>query len=341
MLAATTRTLLPTPADERNALEMSRRQALGQLASGLGCAFGMPAVLRDVRADEPQSSAVNYKLRDIERVYELWKSQSKSNDLPPLEVFREAVTVCRDAACSIFLMKGSRMSASHSGFLVTVPEEFQTASSRGKLYVVTCDHARIDHAGARPIIQLSSGKNIQPQVELVAKLGQRGIPLKDLRIYECLASSFEGMQPLPLKSIDVSPPQDAPVMTYEPLNLRATQIVDEQRQTVVLDAASQSKPILEKFILTRVSNPLGFPYDSTYPETSGFNTAGQLKVGGSGSPVILFTKKDFAVAGHQVSYGHSHDTESEERIDGEIDNDGNVVHINNAINLLREKGRWK
>ena len=320
---------------------MSRRQALGQLASGLACAFGALTTPREVRADEPEGSAVNYKLRDIVRVYELWKNQSKSNQLPPLEVFREAVTVCRGAACSIFLMKGSRLSASHSGFLVTVPEEFQTASSRGRLYIVTCDHARIVHADARPIIQLPNGKNIQPQSELLTKLGERGIPLKDLRIYECLADSFDGTRPLTLKGIDASPPQDAPVMTYEPLNLRASQIIDEQRQTVVLNANAQSGQILEKFILTRVSHPFGFPYDSSYPESSGFNTAGQLKVGGSGSPVILFSEKDFAVAGHQVSYGHSHDTESEDRIDGEIDHDGNVVHINNAINLLREKGRWK
>lgn len=311
------------------------------MASGLGCVFGALMAPRDVQAGEPERAAVNYKLRDLQRVYELWKSQSTSNHLPPIEVFREAVTACRDAACSILLMKGPRLSASHSGFLVTVPEESQTASSRGKLYVVTCDHARIDHAGARPIIQLASGKNIQPQLELVAKLGERGIPLKDLRIYECLASSFEGVSPLPLRPIDAPPPQDAPVMTYEPLNLRATQIIDEQRQTVVLDAKTQSEPILEKFILTRVTQPLGLPYDSSYPENTGFNTAGQLKTGGSGSPVILFREKDFAVAGLQVSYGHRHDTEREDRIDGEIDNDGHVVHIDNAINLLREKGRWK
>lgn len=320
---------------------MSRRQALGQMASGLACVFGALMAPRDVRAEEPQNSVVTYQLRDLQRVYELWKSQSKSNHLPPIEVFRDAVTTCRDAACSIFLMKGPRLSASHSGFLATVPEESQTASSRGKLYVVTCDHARIDHAGARPIIQLASGKNIQPQLELVAKLGERGIPLKDLRIYECLASSFEGVSPLPLRPIDAPPPQDAPVMTYEPLNLRATQIIDQQRQTVVLDAKTQSEPILEKFILTRVTQPLGLPYDSSYPENTGFNTAGQLKTGGSGSPVILFREKDFAVAGLQVSYGHRHDTEREDRIDGEIDNDGHVVHIDNAINLLREKGRWK
>jgi hypothetical protein len=130
-------------------------------------------------------------------------------------------------------------------------------------------------------------------------------------------------------------------MTYEPLNLRAVQVVDEKQGTVLLDKAMQRQRVLEKFVLTHVSNPVGFPLDPTYPETSGFSTAGQLKVGGSGSPVILFGENDFAVAGHQVSYGHNHDTDSEDRIDGEIDNDGHVVHINNAINLLQERGRWK
>lgn len=320
---------------------MSRRQALTHMASGLGCVFSALMAPRDVQAGEPERAAVNYKLRDIQRVYDLWKNQTKSNDLPPLEVFREAVWACRESACSIFLMKGPRLSASHSGFLVTIPEESQTSNSRGKVYVVTCDHARLEHAGTRPIIQLPDGRNIQPQLELVAKAGAGGIPLKDLRIYECLASSFAGTRALPLGLIEESPPQDAPVMTYEPLNLRATQMIDEQRQTVVLDAKMQREPILEKFILTRVSHPFGLPYDVSYPESTGFNTAGQLKTGGSGSPVILFREESFVVAGHQVSYGHSHDTESEDGIDGEIDNDGNVVHINNAISLLREKGRWK
>jgi hypothetical protein len=311
------------------------------MASGLASVFGALMAPRDARADEPQSSALNYKLRNIERVYELWKGQSKSNQIPPLEVFREAVTVCRESVCSIYLMKGPRLSASHSGFLVAIPEEFQTINSRGKVYVVTCDHARLEHAGTRPIIQLPNGRNIQPQLELVAKSGKGGIPLKDLRIYECLASSFEGVRALPLGLIEEAPPQDAPVMTYEPLNLRATQVIDEQRQTVVLDAKMQREPVIEKFILTHVSHPFGLPYDVSYPESTGFNTAGQLKTGGSGSPVILFTEKGFVVAGHQVSYGHSHSAESEDKIDGEIDNDGNVVHINNAISLLQERGRWK
>jgi hypothetical protein len=341
MLTAPRSNLINAPANTSSTEDMTRRQALSHLAAGLSCVFGALAVPRGAHADEPQDMMSCYALRNVERTYELWASQSKSTHLPPLEVFREALSVCRESACSIFLMQENWLSACHSGLVVNIPKEHQTASSRGKLYVVTCDHARLNHAGTRPIVQLPNGKNIQPLSELVVRAGKRGIPLKDLRIYECHANAFDGVRTVPLKSIDAELPLHAPVMTYEPLNLRARQIVDEQKQAPLLEPGMQSKKVLEKFILTHISHPTGFPHDPSYPESSGFNTAGQLKVGGSGSPVIVFTEKDFALAGHQVSYGHSHDTESEERIDGEIDHDGNVVHIGHAIQLLQEKGRWR
>lgn len=341
MLIHTPSNSVEPPAENSSLTSIGRRQALGQMTLGVMSVFGALGIPRVARADDPVRSSDIYKLRDVDRVYELWARQSKSTHIPPLEVFRDAVTQCRGAACAIFLMRGPRVSASHSGFIVAIPEEHQTAISRGKVYVVTCDHARIEHAGTRPIVQLADGKNIQPQAELVTKTGAKGIPVKDLRIYEFAAGSFEGIGGLRLTSIDSALPASAPVMTYEPLNLRAAQVVDPQNGLVVLDKALQKQPVLEKFILTHVSHPSGFPYDPTYPETSGFRTAGQLKTGGSGSPVILFGENGFTVAGHQVSYGPGHDVDSEDRIDGEIDNDGHVVHINNAINLLQERGRWK
>lgn len=341
MVELTSGTSSSQPTTSDNQTGMDRRQALWQVASAIGGAVGALTLPRSTFGQEPATTGDIYKLRDVERVYEIWRNQSKSTHLPPLEVLRDAVMTCREAACSIFLMRGPILSAIHSGFVVSIPEEHQTPSTRGKIYVVTCDHARLDHGGTKPIIQLPNGTNITPQSEIVAKGGQKGIPVKDLRIYECAASAFAGVKALDIRPIAVHPPQNAPVMTYEPLNLKARQIIDERRQTVVLERQPQSKPVVEKFILTHVSHPSDFPFDPSYPESSGFNTAGQLKVGGSGSPVILFTEDEFFVAGHQVSYGDRHDLESEERIDGEIDNDGNVVHINNAIKLLHERGRWK
>jgi hypothetical protein len=165
-----------------NETGMDRRQALWHLASGIGCAIGALTLPRDTFGQEPTAGADIYKLRDVERVYEIWRNQSNATHLPPLEVFRDAVMTCREAACSIFLMKGPNLSACHSGFVVSIPEEHQTTSTRGKIYVVTCDHARLDHGGTKAIIQLPNGTNITPQSEIVAKGGQRGIPVKDLRI---------------------------------------------------------------------------------------------------------------------------------------------------------------
>ncbi len=323
-------------------LDMNRRQALGQLAVGLGSMMAALSLPQEARADELVQPTGPYKLRDIEATYQLWRAQNKATHLPSLEVFREALSVCRQAACSIFLMKGTNLVASHSAFVMAIPDEVQTVPSRGKLYVVTCDHARLEHAGARPIIQLSNGQTVHPELELVARSGAKGIPVKDLRIYECRATAFKDTQPLPFTEIDdkvIS--QDAPVMTYEPLNLRASQVIDVARRTVTLDQEGSKKPVLEKLVLSHITGPQAFPHDANYPESSGFSTAGMLRVGGSGSPVIIFSKNDFKVAGHQVSYGNPGLAESEHQIDGEIDNDGHVVHIGHAMQLLREKGRWK
>ncbi len=325
---------------DEGAGRMSRREAIGRIMSGV-LTYEALQFPRDVNAGEPEVTSELYRLRDLEVLYERWKTQKTSTHIPPLEVFRAAVMTCREAACAIFLMKGPTVSASHSGFIISIPEEHQTQNSRDKIYVVTCDHARLDHRDTRPIIQLSNGTTITPEIEIVAQFGARGLPVKDLRIYECLKIPVPGVRGLPLRPIEVRPPQDAPAMTYEPLNLRARQMVDERRQTVVLQRQLQSDRVAERFILTSVSHPSEFRFDPSYPENWGFNTAGHLKVGGSGSPVILFTERDFSVAGHQVSYGERQNHDGEDRIDGEVNYDANVVHINNAINLLHERGRWK
>lgn len=279
-----------------------------------------------------------YELRDIKEVYALWSSNNHANYLPSFEVFERSVQVARQAACSIFLMKGSELAAMHSAFVVSVPEEHQTEKSRGRAYVVTCDHARLQFAGTKPIVQLANGQNLTPRAELVTKQGAKGLPSKDLRVYEVDAKAVTGIEPFALRGIDSRPPQQAPVMTYEPLNLRAPQIVDDGRPVL---EPSRGKRTLEKFVLTHITDPVGFPYDASYPQSSGFATAGQLRVGGSGSPVILFTETDFYVAGHQVSYGIKDDPDRALWFDGEINQDGHVVHINNAIKLLRDEGRWR
>lgn len=316
----------------------NRRDFLKTLtgASGALCALSLPSV-RAVGAEVVGAGA--YQLRDLNGVYQAWSEYNQAAYLPSYNVFEEAVTVCRKAACTIFLMKAGEMVAMHSGFVVSIPAEHETPQSKGRTYVVTCDHARLQFAGSSPIIQLSDGTNVRPKEELVTKRGVKGLPTKDLRVYECVASGVSEETKLSLRGIDVRPPQDAPVMTYEPLNLRTAQAVVDGQPRLEPSVAGSTR---EQFVLTHIIKPGGFPYDSSYPQSSGFVTAGQLRVGGSGSPVVLFDREEgFTVAGHQVSYGVYVDEERRTWFDGEINQDGHVVHINNTVKLLRDEGRWK
>lgn len=305
------------------------------IASASLAALSLP--MREARAVDGMKDTP-YELRDLKGVYALWSSNNQAAYLPSFEVFEQSVQVARQAACSIFLMKRGEFVAMHSAFVVSVPEERQTEKSRGRAYVVTCDHARLQFAGAKPVVQLASGQNLTPRAELVTKKSVKGFPSKDLRVYEIDAAAVSDIEPLTLRGIDSRPPQYAPVMTYEPLNLRTPQIVDGGRPVM---EPSRGERVIEKFVLTHITDPVGFPYDSTYPQSSGFATAGQLRVGGSGSPVLLFTEGDFFVAGHQVSYGIKEDPNRALWFDGEINQDGHVVHINNTIKLLRDEGRWR
>lgn len=318
-------------------LPLERRAVLGSVAA-LFSSVVLPPV---AQAGEPRSYESVMQLRDLKKSYELWQREISPDTLPPFPLFERAIQVCRSAACGIHHVTGQQQTGSHSGFLVSIPNEHATARSRGKVYVVTCDHARaFDGRSSSVNIILSNGSTIHPTQEFTEPKQGSGFPSKDLRILECSLRDAAGLTGLPLRLISEPVAAKAPVVIYEPIGSRVLTQLDPTTRMVRPAIFAEDKPRLEKFVLTYVTDPSGpRQKDPNYPANTGFMTAGQLYSGGSGSPAVVFDNESFTVGGYQVGYIPVPDTG--ERVDGELQCDGHVVHANNIISLLRSHGAWR
>ncbi len=316
---------------------LDRRAALGSVAAVFS-SLVLPPV---VRSQDRRSYESAMQPRDLGRSYELWQRDVSADTLPPLKTFEQAIDTCRSSACGIHHVISGVQTGSHSGFLVSIPNEHMTARSRGMAYIVTCDHNRaFDERRSTIHIILSNGSTIHPSQELTEVIGKNGFPTKDLRVLEVNVSDVNGLKGLPLRSVTEPVRAGTPVVIYEPIGSRVSTHLDPSSGKVRPILFADDKPRLEKFVLTYVTDPAGpRQRDPNYPANTGLMTAGQLYSGGSGSPAVVFDKDTFSVGGYQVGYIPTTDTG--ESVNGELQCDGHVVHANNIISLLKRHGAWK
>jgi hypothetical protein len=318
----------------------SRREAL-TAGFGLLGSLVLPRLELFAREDSPSQIKDDlnklYGLRDPEEAYKAFKELNKNPvSFPSFEQFKEALSVCREAACTIYLLKNDRIASCTSGFLIDMPKERLGVAAYNKRYIVTCDHMRLDNYDGLAQISFPDGTIVKPERQFVEKLGANGIPVKDLRVYECSDSTLKGKKGLPCRRLEDEISVDSFALTYQPLNLRVdTSFSTGASGSIVVRDNKSNKVYLETFKVSKVTNTAAWEkqQDPHYPENSGFRLDGYLNKGGSGAPAVLFTKDGYCVAGLQVSYVP--ELESEATYTLEIRNDARIVHINNVLDLLK------
>ncbi len=300
-------------------------------------------------AQEPQPEKDQLVFRDLKKAYEIWqKEQPQVSKFPVFEKFEEAISICRQAVCSIYIINNNQIQAIHSGFLVEIPDQNKTNSSNNKRYVVTCDHARVGEHHGYSIIVFPNGLNVTPFRQIVEEYGTNNFPKKDLRIFECNnTGKLNAIKGIPIQLLSEVLPINLPALTYQPLNLKKQATYSSSTKEISPISGINDEQIREKFILTRIIDPIGYDKnhsgnkrpDTYYPLNSGYLTAGQLNVGGSGSPNIIFDGDKFYLGGYQVSFVP--EEENYESYDGEIRNDARIIHVNNVLSLLKTQGLFK
>ncbi len=330
-----------------NAPALSRRAFLSSTV-GAVAGFELLTAPRHSIAQEGSGHLAIYDLKDLAELYRDW-SRVRAHDqaLPSYAVFEDAVVTCRDAVCAVYVFPQEGGIVSHCGFVVEIPEEHRSDSSRDRLFIVTCDHASRMRRGIGHEIVLANGRSIRPKQELSPPLDpQTKHPNNDLRILVCDREEFEGTRRFSLQRVD-GVTGGAPAVTYEALPLRARISRVSNHSNIILSQNGAPGSVPERFINTEITEPDWRPSEEAlatrYVELSGFNTAGHLDPGGSGSPVIIFSKTGFSVAGYQVSFGpRSRENPPKNKIDtGKRETRGHAAHINHAIELLRGAKYWR
>ncbi len=305
---------------------VARRDFLTKTASAISAVFaGLQLPSRAL--GEAVAESRLFRHRNLEDSHRLWSEQAEVQGIPPLNTFKAAVELCREATCVVAFVRDGVVRATHSAFVVSIPSRLQ------KRYVVTCDHARLETNLGTVRLFLSNFENAVVLRELVFPFKNGRNPSVDLRILECEPKAFAGIRGLPLSDLSEQIPTNAAMMIYEPPTVRIPMMLDPSTGLIAPYRDTSMDVRLERLVLTRHAAETPFSEDSAYADNTGFRTAGQLPVGGSGSPVLLFDQNGFRVAGHQVSYGSR--KVDELCVDGELDFDGVAVHVRHALKLLK------
>lgn len=255
-----------------------------------------------------------------------WPSQPDLKNHPSPEQVQEALEMCRQSCVTIDIRnERNQPVGSLHGYVLALDPNRVTPKANGKRYIVTCKHGEEMIRGRMvPVLSNLQDARVTRPIDY---------PGSDLLILECDSNGMENIAGMPTAKTSFNMSQ--PAIIYQSSTHRTGVAQDG---TIV----EREKKNDERLILTHFSSDIQRSDNQRFSRQISFTTAGGLRVGGSGSPVLKWENGNAVVIGHQsehilepaTSKGLGQDT-------GEAKLDFHHVLVTQVENALRQDGIYR
>lgn len=291
-------------------------------------AFAWTATAALISADT--RSAIGQQLNKekiLKRVqFSKWPSQPDLKNHPSPEQVQEALELCRKSCTTIDIRnEGNHPVGTLHGYVLALDEKRVTEKAQGKRYIVTCKHGE-EMIKGRMVPVLS---NLQ-DARVIRSIDYPG---SDLLILECDGSGMEEIKGMPAAKTSFSVNQ--PAIIYQ----SSTHRTGIAQDGTIVERETKND---ERLILTHFSSDIQKSDNKRFTRQISFTTAGGLRVGGSGSPVLKWENGRAVIIGHQSE--HILEPASEKILGqdtGEAKLDFHHILVTQVENALQNNGIYR